>query len=91
MLRCLSSAFKHGLSEADIEHALANPIRYTIMRGEGRGVAVLGLSVRGVTIEVLGEYDPLTSDLVVFHAQKASEGKTRRYLGGRHGRSRRNM
>ena len=83
MSRCLPSAFKHGLSEGDIEYALANPIRYTIKGRGGHGVSVLGLSVQGITIEVIGEYDPLTGDLVVFHAQNASEGKIRRYLGGR--------
>ena len=83
MSRCLPSAFKHGLSERDIEYALANPIRYTIKGRGGRGVSVLGLSVQGITIEVIGEDDPLTGDFVVFHAQKASEGKIRRYLGGR--------
>ena len=83
MLRCLPLAFKHGVSEEDIESVLTHPIRYTSTRRGGRGVSALGLSAQGITIEVIGEYDPLTGDLVVFHAQKASEGKIRRYMSGR--------
>ena len=83
MIRCLPSALKHGVSDQDIKHVHMNPIRYISTRRGGRGVSVLGLSAQGVTIEVIGEYDPLTGDLVVFHAQKASEGKIRRYMSGR--------
>ncbi|MDE0170063.1 MAG: hypothetical protein OXS29_11170 [bacterium] len=54
------------------------------MRRGGRGLSLLGPSVQGIAIEVMGEYDRLTGDLVVFHAQKASEGIVRRYMGGRH-------
>lgn len=86
MPRYLPSAFKHGVSERDIECALASPLEcrpFTTRRGR-RGLSLLGSSTRGITIEVIGEYDHVTGDLVVFHAQKASEGIVRRYMGGRH-------
>lgn len=83
MPRCLPSAFKHGVSEEDIESVLTHPIRYTSTRRGGRGVSALGLSAQGITIEVIGEYGPLTDDLVVLHVPKASEGKVRRYMSGR--------
>lgn len=85
MPRYLPSAFKHGVSKRDIECALANPLRYveSITRRGGRGLSLVGPSVQGITIEVIGEYDRLTGDLMVFHAQKASEGIVRRYMGSR--------
>ncbi len=74
MPRFLQSAFKHGLSERDIQRALDDPIYdepITTRRGNP-GLHVEGLSASlGLPIEVLGEYDPETGDLVVYHAQRA--------------------
>ena len=73
MPQFLQSAFKHGLSERDILCALDDPTEYeriTTRRGNP-GLSVRGLSASlGLPIEVLGEYDPVTGDLVVYHAQR---------------------
>ena len=69
--RFLQSAFKHGLSERDIQYALDNPTagESITTRGGNPGLSVEGPSVSGL-IHVLGEYDPITGELVVYHAQK---------------------
>jgi len=78
MPRFLQSAFKHGLSERDILCALDDPIEYegiTTRRGNP-GLSVEGPSVFGL-IHVLGEYDPVTGDLVVYHAKSSPKGQRR--------------
>ena len=70
--RFLQSAFKQGLSERDIQYALDNPLEaegITTRRGNP-GLSVEGLSASGLPIQVLGEYDPVTGDLVVYHAHR---------------------
>ena len=73
MPRFLESAFRHGLSERDIQSALDNPTAaepITTRRGNP-GLHVEGLTASsGLPIEVLGGYDPVTGDLVVYHAQR---------------------
>ncbi len=74
MPRYSRSAFRHGLSERDIQRALDNPVSaQPITTRQGNpGLRVEGLSASlGLPIEVLGEYDPGTGDLVVYHAQRA--------------------
>ena len=71
--RFLQSAFKHGLAERDIQRALDNPVSdeaITTRRGNP-GLHVKGLTASsGLPIEVLGEYDPVTGDLEIYHAQR---------------------
>ncbi len=71
MPRFLQSAFKNGLSERDIRRALDVPLEaegITTRRGNP-GLHVKGLSASlGLPIEVLGEYDPVKGELVVYHA-----------------------
>ncbi len=71
--RFLTSAFRHGLSERDIQRALDAPVSadpITTRQGNP-GLSVEGLTASsGLPIEVLGEYDPETGDLVVYHAQR---------------------
>ena len=73
MPRFLQSAFKHGLSERDIQRALDDPFYdepITTRRGNP-GLHVKGLSASlGLPIEALGEYDPVTGEPVVYHAQR---------------------
>ena len=73
MPRFLLSAFKNGLSERDIQRALDNPLEaegITTRRGNP-GLSVKGLSASGLPIHVLGEYDPVDGDLLVYHAQRS--------------------
>ena len=56
----------------DIQYALDNPLEaegITTRRGNP-GLSVEGLSASGLPIQVLGEYDPVTGDLVVYHAHR---------------------
>lgn len=73
MPRFLRSAFKHGLSERDIQYALDNPVfdgPITTRRGNP-GLHVEGLTASsGLPIEVLGEYNPVTGELDIYHAQR---------------------
>ncbi len=72
MPRFTKSAFRHGLSERDIQRALDDPFSaQPITTRQGNpGLSVEGLSASlGLPIEVFGEYDPETGDLVVYHAQ----------------------
>ena len=58
-----------------------NPTEYegiTTRRGNP-GLSVQGPSAVGFLIDVLGEYDPVTGDLVVYHAQSSPKGRRRRY------------
>ncbi len=60
--RFLQSAFRHGLSERDIQRALDNPISQgpVTTRHGNPGLSVKGLSASlGLPIHVLGEYDPV--------------------------------
>ncbi len=66
------SAFRHGLSERDIQCALDNPIYdEPITTRQGKpGLHVKGLTASlGLPIEVLAQIDPETGELVVYHAQ----------------------
>ncbi len=66
------SAFRHGLSERDIQRALDAPIYdEPITTRQGKpGLRVEGLTASsGLPIEVLAQIDPETGELVVYHAQ----------------------
>ena len=73
--RFLQSAFKHGLSDLRETSSVRStaPIYdepITTRRGNP-GLHMEGLSASsGLPIEVLGEYDPETGDLVMYHAQR---------------------
>ena len=71
--RFLRSAFRHGLSERDIQRALDAPIfadPVTTRQGNP-GLHVEGLAASsGLPIEVLGEYNPVTGELEIYHAQR---------------------
>ncbi len=73
MPRFSLSAFRHGLSERDIQRALDAPVsaRPITTQHGNPGLRVEGLTASlGLPIEVLGEYDTETGDLVVYHAQR---------------------
>ena len=73
VLRFLQSAFKQGLSERDIQYALDDPFsaRPITTRQGNPGLSVRGPTASsGLPIQVLGEYHPVTGDLVVYHAHR---------------------
>lgn len=63
------SAFKHGISDSDIEHAYRNPIRMWSMDDEF--TLIVGADTAGRLIEI--GYVLGTEALVIIHAMPARE------------------
>ena len=70
MARFLRSAFKHGLTESDIQWVLDNPGYAEPMtsRYGNPGQFILGRTQWGM-VEVFTEMDPSTGEVVVYHAR----------------------
>ena len=82
MARFLRSAFKHGLTESDIQWVLDNP-DYAESRTSGYGNPgqfIVGPTQWGMA-EVFTEMDPSTGEAVVYHARPVSFRVARRYVG----------
>ena len=63
------SAFKHGLTSADIEWAFLHPIRNGLLEDYENKYLLVGFDVKGNPIEVM--YNRIDSERVnVFHAMK---------------------
>ena len=63
------SAFKHGLTEADIEWAFLHPIRNGLLEDYENKYLLIGFDTRGNPIEVV--YNRIDEERVnVFHAMK---------------------
>ena len=82
MARFLRSAFKHGLTESDIQWILDNPNYAASMtsRYGNPGQRLVGVTQWGIA-EVLTEMDPSTGEVVVYHACPVSAQATRRHMG----------
>ena len=79
MARYLQSAFRHGLTQGDIQWAIDHPIEDTAIttrRGES-GIRYVGPTSQGLAV-VLAEWRG--GDLVVYHAHVMSGRAARRYL-----------
>jgi len=67
------SAFKHGLTEADIEWAFLHPIRNGLLEDYENKYLLIGFNTRGNLIEVM--YNRIDEEQVnVFHAMKCRKG-----------------
>ena len=80
MARFLQSAFRHGLTAADLQRVLANPSGsgpWTTRRGENGAYFVGPTTSRGLAL-VLTE--SRGGDVVVYHAHFMSRGEVRRFL-----------
>jgi hypothetical protein len=63
------AAFNHGLTEADIRHAIKTKIYDAPMVGFMNKYAVIGFDTAGNLLEVM--YNPIDEDSInVFHAMK---------------------
>jgi hypothetical protein len=63
------SAFKHGLTGADIEWAFLHPIRNGLLEDYENKYLLVGFDIRGNPIEVM--YNRIDNERVnVFHAMK---------------------
>ena len=82
MARFLRSAFKHGLTESDIQWVLDNPTYAESMtsRYGNPGQRIFGRTQWGV-VEVLTEIDFSTGEVIVYHARPVSLQAARRYTG----------
>jgi len=80
--RFLRSAFKHGLTESDIQWVLDNPNYFGPMtsRYGNPGQLFVGVTQWGIA-EVFTETDPSTGEVVVYHARPVSVRVARRYMG----------
>jgi hypothetical protein len=64
-----STAFKHGIAEADIRHALDRPLFDHTIPGEENKNLLIGLDRSGNSLEIL--YNVLEEDTInIFHAMK---------------------
>jgi hypothetical protein len=67
------SAFKHGITEADIEWAFLHPIRNGLLEDYENKYLLIGFNTQGNPIEVM--YNRIDEELVnVFHAMKCRKG-----------------
>ena len=67
------SAFKHNISEADIEWAFLHPIRNGLLEDYENKYLLIGFDTRGNIIEVM--YNRIDEEKVnVFHAMKCRRG-----------------
>jgi hypothetical protein len=67
VVKCVPSAFKHGLTEADIVRAFETFIYEDPLEGFDNKYLLLGFSMKGNLIEVM--YNRINEDAVkVFHA-----------------------
>ena len=79
MARYLQSAFKHGLTQGDIQWAIDHPVGYaaiTTRRGES-GIRYVGPTSQGLAA-VIAEWRG--GELVVYHAHVISDRTARRSL-----------
>ena len=66
------SAFKHGIGEADIRHALKMKIHAAWLGGLPEKYAVIGFDRNGNPLEIM--YNPVDDNTInVFHAMKARD------------------
>ncbi|GMO43617.1 MAG: hypothetical protein Pg6C_05340 [Treponemataceae bacterium] len=66
------SAFRHGISEADIRHALKTRIYAAMMQEFPEKYGVIGFDRAGNPLEVM--YNPVDDDhILIFHAMKLRE------------------
>ena len=66
---CKPSAYKHGVSEADIRHAYKTRVYEAVLDGFPDKYALIGFDTKGNPLEIL--YNPADSDTItVFHAMK---------------------
>jgi hypothetical protein len=66
---CNQSAFKHGLTMADIEWAFLHPIRNGLLEDYANKYLLIGFDTRGNPIELM--YNRIDNERVnVFHAMK---------------------
>jgi hypothetical protein len=73
------SAFRHGVSEADIRHALKSKIHAAIMQEFPEKYGVIGFDRAGNPIEVM--YNLIDDEhILIFHAMKLRES-FKRQLG----------
>jgi hypothetical protein len=67
------SAFKHGVSEADIRHAYNTKIHAGPLEGYENKYAFIGFNLAGNPIEVF--FNPIGDDTIkVFHAMSCRNG-----------------
>jgi hypothetical protein len=66
------SAFRHGVSEADIRHALKTKIHAATMQEFPEKYGVIGFDRAGNPIELM--YNPIDDEhILIFHAMKLRE------------------
>jgi hypothetical protein len=66
------SAFRHGMSEADIRHALKTMINDVSMQEFPEKYGVIGFDRAGNPIEIM--YNPIDDEhILIFHAMKLRE------------------
>ena len=64
------SAFRHGISEEDIKHAIKTPIYDAPLIGFMNKYVVIGFDIAGNPLEIM--YNSIDDDTInVFHAMKA--------------------
>ena len=68
-INCNQSAFKHGITIADIEWAFLHPIRNGLLEDYENKYLLVGFDTRGNPIEVM--YNRIDNEQInVFHAMK---------------------
>jgi hypothetical protein len=69
LVKCVPSAFKHGVSEADIRHAILNWKYDDIFEGDTEKHLLIGFDHNANTLEIM--YNVIDEQTVrVFHAMK---------------------
>jgi len=67
------SAFKHGVTEADIEWAFLHPIANGLLEDYENKYLLIGFNTRGNLVEIM--YNRIDEERVnVFHAMKCRKG-----------------
>jgi len=75
---CTPSAFKHGVSEADIRWAVRTLICDVLIDEYENKYAIIGFDTKGNVIEVM--YNLINDQLIkVFHAMKCRESFRKKY------------
>jgi len=75
---CIPSAFKHGVSEADIRWAVKTLICDVLIDEYENKYAIIGFDTKGNVIEIM--YNLISDKLIkVFHAMKCRESFRKKY------------